>query len=106
MVPFPFDETSPLIQAYKKAIEVQGCADKIDFVSLEGYIAGRLVVDVLKNMHPKTLTREAFIDKLIELKDFDIDGLRLSFRKGDNQGSNTVFLTKIDKEGKIQPLAS
>jgi len=105
VVPFPFDETSPLIQAYRKAMGVQGNSDKIGFVSLEGYIAGRLVIDILKDMDPKTLTREAFLDKLIALKDFDIDGLKLSFDKDDNQGSNNVFLTKIDGDGKIQPLS-
>lgn len=105
VVPFPFDETSPLIQAYKKAMETQGAGDKVGFVSLEGYIAGRLVIEVLKETDLKTLTREAFIDKLIALKDFDIDGLKLSFGQDDNQGSNNVFLTKIDSDGKIQPFA-
>lgn len=106
VVPFPFDETSPLIQAYKKAMETQGAGDKVGFVSLEGYIAGRLVIEVLKETDPKNLTREAFIDKFIALKDFDIDGLKPSFGKDDNQGSNNVFLTKIDSDGKIQPFAS
>tara|TARA_R110002095_G_scaffold175568_1_gene153072 strand:- start:887 stop:2059 length:1173 start_codon:yes stop_codon:yes gene_type:complete len=106
VVPFPFDDTNPLIQTYKKALESHGCTDKIGFVSLEGYIAGRLVIDVLKNMDLKNLTREGFLDALIDIKNFDINGLNLTFGKGDNQGSNSVFLTRIDGQGKIQPLKS
>lgn len=104
VVPFPFDKTIPLIQAYTKALKGINKVNQVGFVSLEGYIAGRLAIAVLKTMDLKTLTREKFIDKLIELKNFNISGLKLTFGDQNNQGSNTVFLTKIDGQGKIHPL--
>ncbi len=104
VVPFPFDTTLSLIKAYQKAMIQVGCKSKIGFVSLEGYIAGRFVINVLANMDLKTLTRKKFIDKIMEISVFDLSGFKLIFDKNDNQGSNAVFLTQVDANGNIQSI--
>jgi hypothetical protein len=71
------------------------------FVSLEGYIAGRLTADVLARAGG-TPTRESFLSTLAKTGTFDIGGFPLIYGPGDNQGSDQVFLTVIRK-GAIVP---
>lgn len=75
-----------------------------NFVSLEGYIVGSLVVKVLSRL--ATSSRQRFIDALYETKIIDITDDK-TFRlgpylreeagiEGCNQGMHTVFLTKME----------
>ena len=59
VVPFPFDKSLPLVSAYQAAITATNPSAKPGFVSLEGYMAGRLVVEALKRI-PGEPTREVF----------------------------------------------
>ncbi|WP_258570832.1 ABC transporter substrate-binding protein [Flavimaribacter sediminis] len=77
--------------------------DGLGFVSLEGYITGRLVVEVLRDLGDD-LTRETFIGLFEELKGYEIDGFSLQYGPGDNQGSNNVFLTVINDDGKFETI--
>jgi ABC-type branched-subunit amino acid transport system substrate-binding protein len=103
VVPFPDSLDLPLIAEYQAALaEVDGTA-RPDFVSLEGYIVGRLVIAVLERTG-RDLTRRRFLDTLIEIGHFEIGGLTLTFGKGDNEGLEQVFLTVIETDGTIRPV--
>jgi len=95
VVPSPDGGDLPLLSQYRAAIGTD-----TSFVSLEGYIAGRLAIAVLARIEGEP-TREAFLETLRRLGSFDIGGFRLSYGEADNQGSDAVFLTAIGADGRI-----
>ncbi len=101
VVKFPWDKSVPLIKEYSEAMKKYQPSSKIGFVSLEGYMVGKLfcmVAESLKN----DFTRESFISAVSTIGTFDLGGIELKFGQNDHQGMDEVFLTII-KEGKIMP---
>lgn len=104
VVPFPWDETVPVVASYQAALaEIDGGAAP-DFVSLEGYLVGRLAIEALSTAGAE-LTREAFLSALGELGAVDLGGLTLTYGPDDNQGLDAVFLTRITGDGTFEPIA-
>ena len=73
------------------------------FVSLEGYLAGRMAVVGLERCG-RRLSRACFLNEILRGEPVDIDGFELHFG-GDNQGSDAVFLTVI-RDGRYVPADS
>ena len=98
VVPFPWDDTQPVVAAYQRALKAHDPQAEPGFVSLEGYIAGRLAIIGLERCGPE-LDRTCFLDAILGADELDIDGFPLSFGD-DNQGSDAVFLTVIGFDGR------
>ena len=75
------------------------------FVSLEGYLAGRLVAEGLRLAGPNP-TRTGFLDALRKAETIDLDGFLLRYGPADNQGSDQVYLTIIDSQGRFRSVRS
>ena len=103
VVPFPTDETVPVVSSYLKALAEFDADAEPGFVSFEGYLAGRLAISGLERCG-RELSRSCFLDSLLQGNNFDIDGFPLRFAGGDNQGSDTVFLTVIGSDGQYHPI--
>lgn len=106
VVPFPRDTDIPAVARYQNAIRrIDGSAQP-GFVSLEGYLAGRLVVEALRaSADPGGAppTREAFLQTLEAAGPIDLDGFTVEYGPADNQGSDEVFLTII-RGGRFVPV--
>jgi ABC-type branched-subunit amino acid transport system substrate-binding protein len=102
VVPFPFDKSLPVAESYRAAIAAINPNAKPGFVSLEGYLAGRLTVEALKRI-PGEPTREALLDA-IDKAPFDIGGVTLSFGPAKNQGSDQVYFTILQPDGSFKPV--
>ncbi|HEY7643999.1 MAG TPA: ABC transporter substrate-binding protein [Hyphomicrobiales bacterium] len=102
VVPFPEDTSLPLVAAYQAALKGVDANAQPGFVSLEGYMAGRLVIEALKKV-PGEPTRKALLDAVLS-NSFDLGGITLAYGKDDNQGMDQVFLTVIQGEGKFKPV--
>ena len=100
VVPYPYHTKNLLQVNYQKAIKEIKAWDQVGFISLEGYVVGRLVIEALKRVGKKPNRKKFLAAFKHEKKKFDIDGLKLSYGKSDNQGSDQVFITKI-KDGKV-----
>jgi ABC-type branched-subunit amino acid transport system substrate-binding protein len=103
VVPFPEDASTPLVARYQKALKAAEPEAEFDFVSLEGYMVGRLVVEALKRLGPP-VTRAGVLAAIKEGGAFDLGGITLSYTAGNNQGMDRVFLTKIQADGSIKPV--
>jgi ABC-type branched-subunit amino acid transport system substrate-binding protein len=102
VVPFPGDKSLPVVVSYQSALAAVNHSAKPGFVSLEGYLVGRLVVEALKRI-PGEPTREAFLDA-IERDPFDLGGVTLTFSATKNQGSNQVYFTVLQNDGLLRPV--
>ena len=103
VVPFPFDRSLPLVASYQAAIVASNPNAKPGFVSLEGYMVGRLIVEALKRI-PGEPTREALLDAIAKAP-FDLGGVILKFGPANNQGSNEVYFTVLQPDGTFKPVA-
>ena len=103
VVPFPEDDSLPVVLSYLDALASHDPGAEPGFVSLEGYLAGRMVIAALQECGAE-VDRSCLLDQLIDRGDFDIDGFKLQFGDGDNQGSDEVFLTVIGSDGKYHPV--
>ncbi|MYJ41835.1 MAG: ABC transporter substrate-binding protein [Acidimicrobiaceae bacterium] len=103
VVPFPEDDSLPVVHSYLEALASHDPGAEPGFVSLEGYLAGRMVIAALQECGAE-VDRSCLLDRLIDRGDFDIDGFELQFGDGDNQGSDEVFLTVIGSDGKYHPV--
>ena len=103
VVPFPIDPSVPVVVSYLQALREFDPDAEPGFVSLEGYLAGRLAIAGLERCGQE-LSRTCFLDALLQGDDFEIDEFPFVFAGGDNQGSDTVFLTVIGSDGKYHPI--
>ncbi len=94
VVPDPEDTRIPIVQEYTEAMGKFQHDYPIGFVSLEGYIAGKLFGRIARAV-PGDLTRENFITTMETIGTFDLGGLVLQFGPHDHQGMNAVYLTRI-----------
>jgi branched-chain amino acid transport system substrate-binding protein len=101
VVPVPDDENFPLVARYQKALKAANPNAKPGFVSLEGYIDGRLVVEALNKLG-NSVTRAGFLSTIRDVGVFDLDGITLSYGPSDNQGMDKVYLTVIQADGSFK----
>jgi branched-chain amino acid transport system substrate-binding protein len=102
VVPFPWDESLPVVAAYQHAMTAADANAQPGFVSLEGYMVGRLVVDALKRVKGEP-TREALLDAIGQAP-FDMGGVTLAYGPAKNQGSDQVFFTILQADGTFRPV--
>ena len=90
-----------LVKEYQDALKAYDPKAEPGFVSLEGYMVGKLTVMTLAKMKGD-ITRENFMKTVWDTGTYDLGGIKLSFGKGDNQGMDKVFLTQINEDGSFR----
>ena len=103
VVPFPTDASLPIVADYHRALAAHSPESEPGFVSLEGYLVGRFVVEAL-DRSGRDLTRNGFINAVTLTGVHDLGGFELEFGPIDNQGSDRVFLTRIGADGRYHPI--
>ena len=101
VVPLPDDDEIPVVASFHKALSEYDPDAEPGFVSLEGYLAGRLAIAGLDACGPE-LSRRCFLDSLQAAGTIDIDGIHLEYGPDDNQGSDAVFLTVMGVDGQYE----
>jgi branched-chain amino acid transport system substrate-binding protein len=102
VVPSPWDASLPVVASYQSALAADDANAKPGFVSLEGYLVGRLVVEALKRVDGEP-TREKLLNA-IAAAPFDLGGVTLSYGPAKNQGSDQVFFTILQADGTFKPV--
>ena len=106
VVPFPTDSTKQIIKDYLRAVRELSSWHDAGFVSLEGYLAGRLAIAALEHCGPEP-TRQCFLESVRSIGLIDLGGFKLNYEgMNDNQGSDEVFLTMIDSDGNYQSVST
>jgi len=103
VVPYPWDASLKVVADYQAAIKVKDPAATADFVSLEGYLAGRLTIAALDKAGAEP-TRAGLIKAIKDTGKFDIGGLVMTFGPNKNEGLDQVFLTVIQADGSFKPV--
>jgi ABC-type branched-subunit amino acid transport system substrate-binding protein len=103
VVPFPWDDSIPIVADYHAALQAFAPETLPGFVSLEGYIAGRFVTEVAERCG-REIDRKCFLQNLRDGHLVDLGGFELQFGETDSQGSNEVFLTVLGSDGNFRSI--
>ena len=104
VVPFPFDASLPLVGEYQNALKSYDASLNPGFVSLEGYLVGRITIESLKKSG-KDLNRNAFLNAFTGTH--DLGGVELTYNMpSDNQGKDDIYLTSVNNDGTFASLNS
>ena len=101
VVPFPWDASLPVVADYQAAIKAADAKAEPDFVSLEGYLVGRLTIAALEKAGAEP-TREGLLKAIKDTGKFDIGGLAMTFSAEKNEGLDKVFMTVIQADGSFK----
>ena len=76
----------------------QYAVEKHSFISLEGFINAKVIVEGLRRAGPNP-TRQGFRQALESLRSFDVGiGASLSFSRERHQGLDSVYFTGVENE--------
>lgn len=98
VVPFPWDRSLKLVADYQAAQKAFDPALTPDFVSLEGYLAGRLAAAALEKAGSNP-TRANLLRAINDIGRFDISGSTVTVGTRMLDTPPQVFLTVIQKDG-------
>jgi ABC-type branched-subunit amino acid transport system substrate-binding protein len=98
VVPFPWDSSVRVVADYQAAERGFDPDLKPDFVSLEGYLSGRLVAAALEMVGPNP-TRAEMLRVINDVGRFDISGDILTVGQKAQNAPAKVFLTLIQPDG-------
>ena len=101
VVPFPWDASLKVIADYQAAQKALDPTLSPGFVSLEGYLSGRLTVAALELAGPHP-TRAGLLRTINEVGRFDISGSVLTVGPKMQDAPPKVFLTVIQKDGSFK----
>ncbi len=98
----PFSRLSvPVVAEYRAAIESLLGKKVYSFTSLEAFIAAKVTAEAIRRAGPK-LTREAFMQALDNMSNYDAGGYVIGFSPTNHNGSAFVELTIIGKDGQFK----
>src|SRR5256885_4797298 len=103
VVPFPGDASLKVVADYHAALKVTDPKAAPEFVSLEGYLAGRLAIAALEKVG-EDVTRDRLLKAIKETGKFDIGGLPMTFSAEKNEGLEKVFMTIIEADGTFKAI--
>ncbi|WP_354223921.1 ABC transporter substrate-binding protein [Bradyrhizobium sp. F1.4.3] len=98
VVPFPWDRSLKLVADYQDSQKVFDPTLTPDFVSLEGYLSGRLAAAALEKAGPNP-TRANVLRVINDIGRFDISGSVITIGARAIDAPPKVFLTVIQKDG-------
>jgi branched-chain amino acid transport system substrate-binding protein len=98
------DSYASAILKYKTALAKYFPGALPDYVSLEGYVAGSLLLEGLKRAG-RQLDTEKLVEALETVRDFDMGlGAPISFGPTEHQGSHKVWGTQLNEYGRYQAI--
>lgn len=103
VVPFPWDSSIKVVADYQAAEKALDPNLLPDFVSLEGYLSGRLAAAALEMAGPDP-TRAEMLQVINEVGRFDISGDDLTVGKKMRDAPARVFLTLIQPDGTFRAI--
>jgi branched-chain amino acid transport system substrate-binding protein len=98
------DSYATAILEYKSALSKYFPGETSDYVSLEGFVAARVLVEALKRAGPQ-LDTEKLVDSLESLRNLDLGlGTPVNFGRTEHQAVHKVWGTELDANGHYQAI--
>ncbi len=100
----PPDGYSTLALEYKAALAKYSSSESPDYVSLEGYVDAKILLEELKRAGPN-LDSDKLVDAFEKTHDLDLGlGVMVNFGRNDHQAMHKVWGTMLDAKGHYQSI--
>lgn len=101
VVPSPYNAARPITREFVDAVKRGGADYQVNFSSMEGYLAAKVMVDGLRRAGPRP-TRESLIAGLESMGDQSYGGFSVSFSPADHVASTFVELSMLTGDGRVR----
>jgi branched-chain amino acid transport system substrate-binding protein len=102
-MPNPYKASAPIAMAFVNRMRAVGIDPaRINFASVEGYIAARVVIEGLKRAAVSNPTRKELVRGLESLHRHDLGGFTLDFANGKREGSSYVDVSILSAGGRLR----
>jgi ABC-type branched-subunit amino acid transport system substrate-binding protein len=99
VVPSPYNAARPVTREFLQAVKKGGADYQVNFSSMEGYLAAKVLSEGLKRGKP---TRDGLVAGLEAIGDEDFGGFTVSFSPNDHVASKFVELSMLTADGKVR----
>ncbi len=101
VMPSPYDGARQIAREFTDAVKSAGKDAQVNFSSMEGYVAARVLVEGLKRAGSK-LSRESLITGLESMGTQSLGGFSVTFSANDHVASNFVELSMLMGDGRVR----
>ncbi|MBT9477240.1 ABC transporter substrate-binding protein [Polaromonas sp.] len=101
VMPSPYSSARPIAREFVAAVKAAGSRADVNYSSMEGYVAARLLVEGLQRASGK-LTRDALIGGLEAIGNQMMGGFAVSFSPTDHVASAFVELSMLTGDGRVR----
>lgn len=99
VMPAPWEDITAVVKEYKRLYSGKP-GREVGYVSLEGFIAAKVMVEGLKRAG-SSLSRDGFIRAMETMTSYNAGGFQVKFSSTNHSASTYVDLTVIGKDGKF-----
>jgi ABC-type branched-subunit amino acid transport system substrate-binding protein len=99
-MPYPRDNKLAVVREYQRLMKQYAPDRPLHFFSLEGFMGAKIAVEAIRRAGPNP-TRAKVIAALNTMKNFDLGNFPVSYSAAQRNGSKTVDLTIIGKDGTL-----
>lgn len=101
-MPNPYKASAPVAMAFVNRMRVLGIdAARINFASVEGYVAARVVIEGLRRSASANPTRKDLIRGLESMQRHDMGGFTMDFASTKHEGSSFVDISILSASGRL-----
>jgi ABC-type branched-subunit amino acid transport system substrate-binding protein len=101
VVPSPYNAARPIAREFVAAVKAVGQGTQVNFSSMEGYLAARLLVEGLQRAGGKP-TRDSLISGLEAIGNQVMGGFAVSFSATNHVASKFVELSMLTGDGRVR----
>lgn len=102
VVPSPYSAARPITREFVEAVKKAGGDAQINYSSMEGYLAAKLVTEGLKRTGAKGMSREGLIHGIESIGTQSFGGFAMQFSANDHVASSFVELSMLTGDGKVR----
>jgi branched-chain amino acid transport system substrate-binding protein len=103
VMPSPYSTATALARGFAEAVKAAGGDAQVNFSSMEGYLAAKVLVDGLKRAAAgKGISRDALVTGLESLGMQSYGGFAVKLSASDHVGSSFVDLSMLTGDGRIR----
>jgi ABC-type branched-subunit amino acid transport system substrate-binding protein len=100
VMPYPWDDTKPIIRDYLRLIKKFDKNAKPSYYGIEAYVNAVVLIEAIKSAGREP-TREKLVDALENMRDLNLGGYQISFSAANHSGSKRVEITVLGSKGKV-----
>jgi branched-chain amino acid transport system substrate-binding protein len=104
VMPYPYSPNYPVSAEFIEAVKTASIANKdlsANYSSMEGFIAAKVFTEALRRAG-RNPSREAFINAIASMQNFQLGGFNVNFGPNDHTASKYVDLTVLTDDGRVR----